>query len=298
MGMAGLPFSLASVSCVAAPSSIRATSCDAQHRAVRIGAQDDVAEFLGRGQAALGLQVDLELGGIADGPGADAADGRLGVLRFDGGDDVRGREVELDHPLGAEPDAHGIVERAEHGGRTDAGDARERVQHVDGDVVADEQRVLAGVGAGEDDEFQDGGGLFFDRDALQLHFRGQPRQGGLHAVVDVDRVDIGIGAEREADDELVAAVVGAVGFHVDHLVDAVDLRLQRLGHGGFHHRRGGAGVARGDLDLWGHDVRELRDRDAGERDQAGQGGDDGDDDRQPGPVDEDGAEHVSVRGWG
>jgi hypothetical protein len=32
-----------------------------QHRPVRIGADDDVAELLGRGQPALGLDVELEL---------------------------------------------------------------------------------------------------------------------------------------------------------------------------------------------------------------------------------------------
>ena len=52
---------------LAAPSSTRATSPNAQHRAVGIGADDDVAELLGRRQPALGLHAQLELRGVAVG---------------------------------------------------------------------------------------------------------------------------------------------------------------------------------------------------------------------------------------
>ena len=54
--------------------------CDiahAQQGAVGIGAQDDVAELLGRRQAALGLHVHLKLLVVADRAGADPADRRL-----------------------------------------------------------------------------------------------------------------------------------------------------------------------------------------------------------------------------
>ncbi len=73
-----------------APISTRATSLDPQHRAVRIGAQHDVAELLGCRQAALGLHVELELLVVADRTRADAADrrlhalGRIAVITSDG----------------------------------------------------------------------------------------------------------------------------------------------------------------------------------------------------------------------
>ena len=60
---------------------------------------------------------------------------------------------------------------------------------------------------------------------------GQLGQRDLHAVVDVDGVDVGIGAELERAMQRVAAVVAADALHVDHLVDADDLRLDRLGDG-------------------------------------------------------------------
>ena len=91
---------------------------DLEGGAVGIGADDDLAELGGRGQAALGLQVDLELGLVAGGAGADAADGGLHVLLLDGEDDVAGREVEAYEAVGVEPDAHGVVERAERGRRS------------------------------------------------------------------------------------------------------------------------------------------------------------------------------------
>ena len=82
-----------------APISTRATSRTCDDRAVRIGAQDDVAELGRRRQAPLRLQIDLELLVVLDRPRADASDRGLNILRLDGGDDVGGREVEADQPL-------------------------------------------------------------------------------------------------------------------------------------------------------------------------------------------------------
>ncbi len=264
---------------------------DAQDRAVRVGAHDDVGEFLGRGAPAAGLQVHLDGVAVDRRLGADAPDGALDVLRLQGGDDVGRGQAEIDQAGGLEPDAHRIVECAEHERLSDAGDAGDGVDDVDGDVVGDEERGQGGVFGVELDEFQDGGAALGDGDALALDLGGHARQGGLDAVVDVDGVDVRVGAEVEADGQGIAAVIGAVGFHVQHLVDAVDGGFERLGDGGFDNGGGGAGEARADLDLGRDDVRELGDREAGPGDQAGQGGDDGNDDGQARTVDEDGREH-------
>src|SRR6516225_1165335 len=87
------------------------------------------------------------------------------------------------------------------------------------------------------DHSEQSGRLFLDGYTLPLHFRGQTWQCDLHAVVDIDSVDIGIGAELERTDQRVAAVIAADTLHVDHFVDADDLRFDRLGncridHGG------------------------------------------------------------------
>ena len=217
---------------------------------------------------------------------------------LDGGDDVARRQVEADQPGGVEPDAHGVVERAEQRGRADAGDAAEAVEHVDGDVVGDEQRRLLGALAAEGEEFQDRRGALLHRHTLALHLLRQAREGGLDAVVDVDGVDVRVGAELERDGQPVAAVVARVGLHVDHSIGAIKNHLERLGDGGLDHGGRCAGVAGGDLNLRGYDVGELRDRDAQHGERAGERHDDRDDDRQARAVDEDGGDHVRSSAWG
>ena len=108
----------------------------------------------------------------------------------------------------------------------------------------------------------------------------------------------GIGAELERDLQRVAAVVAADALHVDHLVDADDLAFDRLRDGRLHDGGGGAGIGRGHRHLRRHDVRDTARSGSPTARAARDGGDDGDDDRQPRPVDEDRREHRSapVRG--
>ena len=76
------------------------------------------------------------------------------------------------------------------------------------------------------------GRFLLDGDPLPLHLIRQARQRDLHAVVDIDGIDIGVGAELERADQSVAAIVTADAFHVDHLVDADHLGFDRLGNRG------------------------------------------------------------------
>ena len=239
-------------------------------------------------QPALGLHVELELLVVADRPGADAADRRLHALRADRCDDVRRRQIEAGQALRVEPDPHRIVQLGEQRGLADARRARNRIQHVDDGVVGDEKRILRAVVAVEHDELQHGRGFLLHDEALRLHLRRQLGERALHAVVDVDGVDVGVGAERERNGQRVAAVIAAGRLHVEHLVDADDLGFERLGDAGFHHVGGGARKIRGDRHLRRHDVGKLRDRDLQQRQRAGDRDDERDDDGQPRAVDKDG----------
>ena len=118
---------------------------DAQKRTVGIGAQNDIAELLGRGQAPLRLDVHLELLVVADRARPDAADRRLDVLRLDCRDDVGRRQLEIVQSFGVEPDAHRIVELAEEERLADPGRPGQHVNDVDDRVIGNEQRVLAAV---------------------------------------------------------------------------------------------------------------------------------------------------------
>src|SRR5262249_21385362 len=62
-------------------------------------------------------------------------------------------------------------------------------------------------------------------------------------------------------------------FHVDHVLDAVDLRLEHLGDALLDRLRGRAGIGRGDDHLRRYDVGELGDRQHGHRQHAGDGDD-------------------------
>ena len=84
------------------------------------------------------------------------------------------------------------------------------------------------LGRIDGDHAEQGRRFLLDRHALALHVVPAARQRDLHAVVDVDRIDVGIGAELERHGQRIAAVVAAHALHVDHLVDADDLRLDRL----------------------------------------------------------------------
>jgi hypothetical protein len=88
----------------------------------------------------------------------------------------------------------------------------------------------------EGDGAEERGRLLFYGDALALNVLRQAGERDLHPIVDVDGVDIGIGAELKRYRQRVAAVVAAHASHVHHLVDADDLRLNRLSDGRVHDR--------------------------------------------------------------
>ena len=171
-------------------------------------------------EPALGLDVELQLLVVGDRPRADAADRGLHVLRLDRLDDVAGGQAEAGQPVGLHPGAHRVVLRTPQRGVADAGRALDLVEQVDGDVVGDEQRVVGLLRRVDRDHAEQRRGLLLDGDALALHVLRQLGQRHLHAVVDVDGVDVGIGAELERHEQRVAAVVAADALHVDHLVDA------------------------------------------------------------------------------
>ena len=130
---------------------------------------------------------------------------------------------------------------------------------------------------------------------IALHFGRQSGQRLLHAVVDVDRVDVGIGAQFETDGQAVAAVVArcwtscrsscrrrrsaaSIGCATVASTTAADapakvVEIVTCG-----------GTMSGNCD----------DRDAQQRQHARQRHQDGDDDRQARAIDEDGRDHAAT----
>src|SRR5262249_47469710 len=104
-------------------------------------------------------------------------------------------------------------------------------------------------------------------------------------------IDVRIGAELEGRGERVAAVVAAHALHVDHLVDTDDLRFDRLRNRGVDYRGGGTGKAGGDGDLRRNDIGVLRKWNRVQRQDAGNRGDDRNDNGERGSIDEDRRKH-------
>ena len=260
---------------------------DAQRRPVSVSAQHDVAELLRTDQPTLCLHIHLDLLIVGNWTCADAADRRLDILALDGLDDVGWGKIEASQARRVEPDPHRVIEPTEQFGLPYARRARQLIKHIDDRKIGDEKRVVFAAFVIEIHELQYRGRFLLDLDSLQLDLLRQLRDDRLHAIVDIDRIDVGIGAEFETYGERIRAVIAARALHVDHLVDADDLGLQRLRHRRLEHLRGRARIPRGDLDLGRHDIGELRDRDPGEGQESPERDDDRDNDREPRSVNED-----------
>ena len=259
-------------------------------RAVRVGADDDGLELLGLGQAALGLDVDLQLG-LGHRLRADPTDGCLHVLRLKRCYHIIGRQLERGQSLSVEPDPHRVVERTEEIGVADSRHALDGVENVDGRVVREKEQITGLIGRVEAHHLQEGGRLLLGDHALPLRLLRELRHRLGDAVLHVDRVDVRVAADGEADGQRVAAVIAARRLHVEHVVDADDLRLDGLRHRRLDDIGASTRVGRRHLDLRRHDVRELGHRDRAHRDQPGKRDDDRDDDREARPIDEDGRDH-------
>src|SRR5262249_36933350 len=264
---------------------------DPEDGAIGIGGQDDGGEFLWLREPPLSFDVDLDLLLGRDRRGADAAQRRLNVLTLDRGDHVVRRQIELGQAVRVEPDAQRIVERPEQRCLPNTFDARQWIYDVDRRVVAQINGIVGALRRIEVDDLQQRGGFLADGEAVARDLSRQLRNGETGAVLHVDGVDVGIRAQREGHRQDVTTIRGAGGLVIERVVDAVDLLLDRLRHGRFDHLGIGARIARVECNLRRYDVRELRDRDRENRDDAGKRDDDGDDDGKPRPLDENAGKH-------
>ena len=130
-------------------------------------------------------------------------------------------------PLRIEPDAHAVLAQAEEGDVADAVDARQRVAHLDERVVADVELVVAPVGREQVHDHQQVGRRLERGDAEPAHVLGQPRLGDGDAVLHQHLRLVEVGAEPEGDGQRHLAVGRALRGHVEHVLDAVDLLLDR-----------------------------------------------------------------------
>ena len=263
-----------------------------QQRAVRVGTHHDALEFLRIGESPLGGERIHQRLAIVDRRLANLAGSELRVLLVDRASEITHRHAKLRHTVGLQPDAHGVILGAEdlHVGR--ARDTLQPVQHVERDIVAGEEIVVAAVWREEGKHLQESRRALLHRHALASHFFRQSRLGLLDAVVDVERSLVDVGTDLEGDLDFQNAVGGGGRRHVHHVLDAVDRVLQRRRDGLLQHSRRRARIDRTHRHHRRRDLRILGDRQYAHRQQAGEHDENGQHDREDRPVDEKAREHV------
>ncbi len=161
----------------------------------------------------------------------------------------------LGHLLRIEPDAHGIVTRAEDLNLAYAFDTGEPVLDVQRCIVSQIGDVIGICLRDEVDDHDEVGRALDGGDAECAHFRRQARFGLRHAVLHQLLRLVGVGAELEGDGQRQHAVGRRLAAHVEHVLDAVDLFLKRRGDGFGDNGRVRAGIGGADDDGWRNDFR-------------------------------------------
>ena len=244
--------------------------------AVGIVLDHDVGELARIDQPAERLDVELEGALMRHRRLVEHAGGHLDVLRLQRLDDLAGGQVARGDPVGIEPDPHGVVARAEDLDVADAVEPRQHVLHLQGRVVRDVELVARTVRRIEMDHHHEVGRVLAHRDAEALNLVGQLRLRDRQAILHQNLGDIEIGAERERHRDRDVAVAGCLRDHVEHVLDAVDLLLDRRRDRLADHLRRRARIGRVDHHSGRRDLRILRDRQA----EIGDAADQGDEHRQ------------------
>ena len=235
-----------------------------------IDLDDDVPDLGGIVQAAFEVERILKILAFRRRRRADLAGGDFLALLLYDVDDVLRRQASRLKQVRIHPNPHGVLPGAEDLHGADAVEASQFVLHADDGVVRQEQAVEAAVGRNQRDEFENRGRLLRRRHPLNLHFLRQRRNGGRHLVLHQDLRLVGVRADREGDDQGIGAVVRARRLHINHVLDAVDLLLDRQGDGVDEGLGARAGVARRHLYGGRDDIGILGARQLDEGDQADQ----------------------------
>ena len=157
---------------------------------------------------------------------------------------------------------------------------------MDADVIAQKERRMFRIVAVKRIGRKHVAGAFHHGEAVVDHIGRQGVFGPFDRVVDVDQRHVFIGAGFEGQREGVVAEVVRLRGVVDHILGAVDLRLQRGGDGVGDHLGARARIGGHDHDGRRRNLRIFRDRQPVDRDDARQHEEERDHQREPGTPDE------------
>ena len=262
------------------------------------GLNDDLPELARILEAALSRDRELERGIRRCRLLPQGAAGNLDVLLLDRLDHFARRHAEGCELLGIEPDAQGILPLAEDDEIAHAVEAQEDVAHVVAGIVRDVELIVGAVRREHVHDHHQVGRALERRHPEASHLFRQARRGDRDPVLDQHLSIVEIGAELERDRQRHGAVARGIGRHVEHVLDAVDLLLQRRRDGGGDRLRIRSRIARPNHDGRRCDVGILRDRQSG----IGDAADDQEERRQDRcedrPIDEEvGEAHGDLLAW-
>ena len=228
--------------------------------AVGAGLDDDLAEFLRRNQPAFGVDLQFEIHRLRHRLLADRAGGDLHVLFADGGDHVAGGQVARGDLVRVEPDAHGVIARAENLHVARAGNARQHILHLQRGIIAQINLVIAARRARTDARPWSGRAIAWSWSRPDW----RTSSGSLGSACEtrfctctwalstsVPSLNVTVSVHH--------AVGRGLGKHVERIFHAVDGLLQRRGHGFGDGLGIGAGIVRAHHDGRRHHLRIFAD---------------------------------------
>ena len=214
------------------------------------GFENDVLKLVHGGKPPLGIDGQLKLNRRGGGYGvlAEPTGGHLAILLLDGINHIDRCQVLGGELIRIEPDAHAVVARPEKSHVADSFDARQVVLDAQGREVAEIKLVVVIAATRllfrhQVHAQEDARRFLLRRDTDAFHFLGQLGLGDGDTVLHQHLGGIQIGSQLKCDVQVHLAVIGALGRHVQHALDAVDFLLDRRGHGVGHRLGIGAGVS-------------------------------------------------------
>ena len=240
------------------------------HRAVGIGPQQDVGEFLGLEQAPLRDELQLKGCGFAQRLLAENAGRDLRVLLLDRRGDGLGTDRQRLHLHRVEPDAHGVAHVGKVHDAPHPLDPSQRLDHLRLGPVREEQLIVVGAVLGVEDDIAEA--LPRALRNLEALRPDSGRQLGLRTAGAGEHLGscrVQIRSDREGGVDADAAVGAAHRVDVEEVRCAVHLLLDWNGDGLVRLLGAGAGVGRLDVDDRRRDLGILRDRKGQARDDEG-----------------------------
>ena len=194
--------------------------------------------------------------------------------------------MKLGEDIRRDPNPHRIVRRAEKLDLADSGNTGELVLNIDRDVVREKSLVPGPVRRTDREHQQRNSDGLLGREAVVAHSARQARGRLREAVLHLHLIEVNVGADCEADLQGHRAVVVVDRLHVEHVLRAVHLPLDRSGDRLLDCECVRAGICSRRLNLRRNDIRKLGDREPKDHHGARDHEKDRDNHRDDGPVDE------------